>query len=215
MLRSIGGIVALSLAAQASGCAPHNTGVAAAGAQPVGAAVGSAELREAMRALWSEHVIWTRGYVVAALAAHPSAEAALSRLLRNQEEIGAAIAPLYGAAAGNRLTALLVEHIEIAGEVVAAAQARDDGALAAADRRWHRNAGEIAAFLAAANPHWTAADLQHMLNEHLALTTQAVVARLQGDWEADVAAFDAIHAQALDMADALTDGIVRQFPDRR
>ena len=53
-----------------------------------------------------------------------------------------------------------------------------------------------------------------MLNEHLRLTTQEVVARLQGKWAADVAAYDRIHHHALGMADALSTGIVDQFPKR-
>jgi hypothetical protein len=40
------------------------------------------------------------------------------------------------------------------------------------------------------------------------------VARLEGDWEADVAAYDAIHHHALGMADTLSVGIVKQFPRR-
>lgn len=57
--------------------------------------------------LWSDHVIWTRDYIVAATTDHPSAQAALDRLIKNQEEIGKAIVPYYGIVAGNRLTALL------------------------------------------------------------------------------------------------------------
>ena len=56
--------------------------------------------------------------------------------------------------------------------------------------------------------------MKEMLYEHLRLTTDEVVARLQGDWAADVAAYDRIHVQALEMADMLSTGIVRQFNRR-
>ena len=52
------------------------------------------------------------------------------------------------------------------------------------------------------------------MQKHLSLTTEEVVARLQGDWTADVAAYDRIHGQILHMADMLSDGLVKQFPDR-
>jgi len=52
------------------------------------------------------------------------------------------------------------------------------------------------------------------MHEHLRLTTNEVLARLRQDWGADVAADDAIHVQALNMADLLSTGIVAQFPRR-
>ena len=81
-------------------------------------------VRLALRKLWSDHVIWTREYIVAAVAGTPDAEAAAGRLLRNQEDIGAAVAGFYGQAAGDKLTDLLKQHIMIAVDLVAAAKSR-------------------------------------------------------------------------------------------
>jgi hypothetical protein len=41
-----------------------------------------------------------------------------------------------------------------------------------------------------------------------------VVARLGKNWDADVRAFDAVYNHILMMSDALSDGIVKQFPDK-
>jgi len=48
-------------------------------------------LERAMHRLWADHAIWTRNYVVGALAGGPDAEATAGRLLRNQDDIGNAI----------------------------------------------------------------------------------------------------------------------------
>src|SRR5438270_10880721 len=85
----------------------------------------STSLSDALRRLWADHVIWTRQYIVGALSGAPDAGAAAGRLLRNQEDIGNAIVPLYGAEAGQELTRLLKEHILIAVDPVDAA-ATDD-----------------------------------------------------------------------------------------
>jgi hypothetical protein len=53
-----------------------------------------------------------------------------------------------------------------------------------------------------------------MLNNHLALTTREAVDRLKQNWTDDVAAFDGIYDQAMMMADALSDGIAKQFPTK-
>ena len=171
-------------------------------------------VRIALRKLWSDHVIWTRDYIVAAVADAPDAEAAAGRLLKNQDDIGAAIVPYYGQAAGDKLTALLRDHIMIAVDLVAAAKTSDNAAFARHDQRWTDNVAEIARFLAGANPNWPEKDVLDLLSLHLKLTKDEVVARLTKDWAADVKAFDDIFNEILVVADTLHNGLVAQFPEK-
>jgi hypothetical protein len=168
--------------------------------------------RAAMRELWEDHVVWTRQVIIAVIAGSPDTDAALTRLLRNQADIGNAIRPFYGDAAGDQLTTLLREHIVIAGTLLTTAKSGDATAFAAAKAAWYRNGDDIARFLAAANPHWALADMQAAMNGHLDTTLAEAVARLTADWDADVVAYDAVHQHILHMADALSDGIIAQFP---
>ena len=171
-------------------------------------------VRNALRKLWSDHVIWTRQYIVAAVGGTPDADAAAGRLLKNQEDIGAAIVPYYGEAGGVRLTELLKQHIMIAVDLVAAAKSGDQAAFAKHDARWAANIGEIARFLAGANPNWPEKDVLDLLGLHLKLTKDEAVARITGDWAADVRAFDDIFNEILVVADTIHDGLAAQFPDR-
>src|SRR5688572_9725425 len=198
-------ILAIVVAGTLAACAPMTAGMGTP---------APSDLQTNMRRLWTDLVVWTRGYIVAAVANDPSAQTQAARLLRNQEDIGNAIAPFYGAAAGQQLTTLLKEHITIAVDLLTAAKAGDTTAQNDADRRWRVNADQIATFLSGANPNWPKATLLHMLNMHLDLTTREAVARLTSDWSTDTATFDAILSQALEMADALTAGIQKQFPGR-
>jgi hypothetical protein len=171
--------------------------------------------RNDMRKLWEDHVTWTRLAIISLTTDSPDTQATVGRLLQNQDDIGDAIKPFYGRRAGNELTRLLREHILIAADLVLAAKAGDQATVADAQARWSANADEIAAFLAAANPrHWPLDEMKEMLHEHLRLTTDEAVARLQGDWDRDVATYDEIHVQALGMADMLSTGIIEQFPRR-
>jgi hypothetical protein len=178
----------------------------------VGDAIWS--LKAALRRLWADHVIWTRQYVVAAVGDAPDVEEAAGRLLKNQEDIGGAIVPYYGEAAGAALTDLLKQHILIAVDLIDAAKAGDDAKFQAEDAKWTRNIEEIADLLSGANPNWPKKDVVDLLALHLSLTKQEVVARLQKDWAADVEAFDQIFTEILTVSDVLADGIVKQFPDR-
>jgi hypothetical protein len=167
--------------------------------------------QDAMRKLWEDHIIWTRVFIISAVADLPDKAAATERLLKNQVDIGNAIKPYYGDAAGDKLTTLLKEHITTAAEIVAAAKANDKPKQDDATKRWFANADQIAAFLSDANPkNWPRAEMEKMMRDHLNLTTEEVVARLQGNWAADIAAYDKVHEQILHMADMLSAGIVNQ-----
>src|SRR6185369_11812704 len=72
------------------------------------------ELRMAMRKLWEDHITYTRNYIISALADLPDQDAVAQRLLKNQDDIGNAIKPFYGDAAGQKLAGLLRDHITIA-----------------------------------------------------------------------------------------------------
>jgi hypothetical protein len=187
---------------------------AAALASPAAAADRSATLHQDMRKLWTDHTVWTRDYIVAAVDDRPDALAAATRLMKNQEEIGNAVAAYYGQAAGQQLTSLLKQHIAIAVDLIKAAKKGDHVAQKQASDTWQQNAVDIATFLSKANPHWPKDALVDMMKTHLSTTTDEVVARLKHDYDADVRAYDAVYNHILMMADALTDGIVKQFPDR-
>ena len=167
-----------------------------------------------MRKLWTDHVVWTRDYIIAATLNQPDAPAALNRLMKNQDDIGNAVAQFYGNAAGKQLTTLLKDHIAIAGDIVKAAMAGDKVKQKGADDRWHANAAQISDFLSKANPNWPRATLLDMMNTHLSTTATELTARLNKDWEGDVRAFDAVYDHILHMSDALSDGIIKQFPEK-
>lgn len=172
------------------------------------------ELKRTMKRLWMEHLMWTRLYVVSTLSGIDDQEELLARLLKNQQDIGDAVKPYYGEEAGNKLAEMLKEHIQIAGQVVGAAKAGNEQEVKKHIVNWHRNVGEIAAFLAAANPNWSEKELLDMLLMHMDLLTEDVTARLNKDWEDSIAALEKGEAHLIKMADMLSEGIVRQFPDR-
>ena len=168
----------------------------------------------AMRKLWEDHITYTRNYIISALAGLEDTGKVAERLLKNQDDIGDAIKPIYGNDAGKKLAALLRDHILIAADIVKAAKSGDNNGVTAGQKKWHENADEIAAFLSGANPNWPQKALVDMLYKHLDYTTAEVVSRLKKDWAADIEAYDKGHEHMLMFADALTDGIVKQFPEK-
>jgi hypothetical protein len=168
-----------------------------------------------MRKLWEDHVTWTRLAIVTFADGSAGFSATANRLLANQTDIGNAVKPFYGQAAGAHLTSLLDDHISIAVELLTAAKAGDTAAFNDAKTRWYANANDIADFLAAANPRfWSRAELRADMKTHLDQTLAEAAHELGGDYTASVADYEAIHRHILAMADTLSSGIIRQFPNR-
>jgi hypothetical protein len=168
----------------------------------------------ALRDLWVDHTGWTRNYIISFVAGLPDTNLVAQRLLKNQEDIGNAIKPFYGNEAGNKLTSLLKDHILGAVDLLKAAKAGNTTGAAAAEKKWYENADQIATFLSKGNPNWSKVALKNMLDNHLALTKAEAVARLTGNYAADISAYDKVRQEANMMSDALVDGIVKQFPDK-
>ena len=170
---------------------------------------------DGMRKLWEDHVTWTRLYIVSAAAGNADLQLTTQRLLDNQRDIGNAVADFYGKEAGDKLTALLRDHIGTAAELVMAAKAGDNAKVADAKKRWYENADEIASFLHGANPkNWPLAAMQSAMKMHLDETLDEATHRLQGKYDQDIKDYDRVVEHILKMADILSSGIVAQFPKK-
>ena len=176
------------------------------------AATKQRDLYLAMRDLWSEHMEWTYATVTAFVSDSPGFDASVNRLLQNQKDIGNAIKPFYGKAAGNQLTALLTEHIELAVPVLVAAKSGDSDALDTAVANWYENARQIGRFLAKANPAWKGA--RKMLKTHITQTVAYAADQLQGDYAKSIKDYDEAEDHMLMLADELSAGIIKEFPGR-
>jgi hypothetical protein len=172
-------------------------------------------LNAEMRVLWSDHALWTRNVIINIVDGAPGTTEAVNRLLQNQVDLGDAIKPYYGNAAGDTLTVLLKEHITLAADLLVAAKDDNTSAYNTALASWYVNGDEIAAFLNTANPdNWKLADWKTMMKTHLDLTLEEATARLSGDYSADVAAYDKVYEELMMMSDMISEGIAQQFPDK-
>jgi hypothetical protein len=170
---------------------------------------------DAMRGLWEVHGTWTERAIVDFVGGVPDTNLVVARLLHNQADIGNAVKPYYGAAAGNKLTKLLKAHINAAVGVLAAAKSGDAHAVAKAKAAFFANGNQLAAFLHAANPrHWALSDMRTMMRIHLNQVISLAVDQLDGHYAAAIRLYGVYIDHILDMADMLSTGIIEQFPSR-
>jgi LysM repeat protein len=185
---------------------PHNTA-------PARISINEMNLRNTLRKLWEEHVEWTRMAIISTASDLPDLNMVVARLMRNPGDMAAALRPLYGDANAAKFGSLIAEHLRIASQLVNAVKAGDAQAAQRAEVQWYANADQIAGFVNSLNPYISREDFRQMLYAHLALTKAEATARLNHNYENDIALYDQIENQALSMADSMASGIVKQFPN--
>jgi hypothetical protein len=210
-------ISATVLAGCSSTASPSHATHAAVAAVPASAVsprtTAQIALYTAMHQLWSQHMEWTYATVDAFFHNQKALQPSLDRLLQNQRDIGAAIVPFYGQSAGDKLTKLLLTHINDAVPVLQAAQAGDSAALNKALNAWYANAKEIADFLSVANPrNWPTSATEPMLKEHITQTTAYSVDLLKGNYAQAITDYGKAEQHMAMLADVLSKGIIAQFP---
>jgi hypothetical protein len=151
--------------------------------------------------------------IISIAAGLPDEDLVTERLLRNPPDMAAVFRRYYDDGIASRFSSLMRDHLVLAAQLVKAAKASNSQAAAEAEKKWYANADELAAFLNSINPNWPKSVLMNMLHEHLRMTKDEAVFRLSKKYKSDIAAYDQIEKQALEMADVFTEGIVKQFPN--
>lgn len=170
------------------------------------------DLNLKMRMLWTEHVVWTRLFIMSIADNTTDKAVVTTRLLKNYGDMADAFKQYYGNENGTKYGNLIEEHLLTAAALVEAAKVGNNTAAAAAEKKWYANADEIATFENSINPNWDKTARMSMWHNHLNLTKAEAVDRLTKNYAADINDFDMIEGQAMMMADSIADGIVKQFP---
>lgn len=203
-------LLAFVLASAFAGAAPAMTMPAQT---PMAAVPAAPQLDAALRGLWHGHAVHTREY---ALAVHDhdgaKAKAAADAVVANAKQLADAVGGFYGKPAGARMLELLAGHW---GGMKALTDARAVGDAAGEQHAMatlQANAGEIARFLAGANPNLPEQAVQSLLVVHVAHHATQVQQIMAGDMHGEAATWDAVQAHMDTIADALAAAIAKQFP---
>jgi hypothetical protein len=173
------------------------------------------QLQAAMRGLWHGHIVHARDYALAVHAGDQAgAKAAADAVVANAKDISKAVAGFYGDAAGDGMLTLLAGHW---GAVKAMTDARAKNDKAAGDKAMAdlvANAGEIAKFLAGANPNLPEDTVRGLMLAHGAHHQKQIDLVMSGDTAGEAAEWTAMQAHMDMIADALAAAIAKQFPDK-
>ena len=170
-----------------------------------------AEFRSIMRLLWQQHISWARMVIVSLAYDLPDQDAVIAQLLQNPVAMGNMLRPLYGDYIADQYTGLVKEHLELAAELVTTAKAGDQAGVMAIEKAWYANADQITEFLSSINPYIPKEEFRNMFYSHLELTKKEATAILNKDFKEDTATFDMLAMEAMNMADMISDAIIKQY----
>ena len=169
----------------------------------------------ALRDLWVEHVFWVRNYVVASEAKNAKAkDAAEQEIVANAKQLAGAFEPYYGKPASEKLFTLLAGHWGAVKAVEDATVTSNTKARAEATDKVTANAKEIAKFISDANPNLPYDTVLALLAAHGAHHVAQIDQLHAGLYSEEARTWAAMRAHMLMIADALADGIAKQFPGK-
>lgn len=174
------------------------------------------QLQQAMRDLWHGHIATTRDYAMAVHAGDSiAADQAATAVVDNAKQIASAVAGFYGEAGGDGILELLAGHWQGVKALTDAAKAGDREAEGRHLTELADNAGAIAKFLAGANPYLPEDAVRGALVMHsVDHKTQVDMMMSNASEEAQAAAWSRMQEHMDMIADTLSGGIAKQFPDK-
>lgn len=167
-----------------------------------------------LRQLWSQHVYWTRFFIISTVDDLADLASVTNRLLQNPRDFVRVLSVFYPPEITNHFQELLTQHLLIAADLVNSSKNNEKIKAENTRKKWYANADDIAEFLSDINPYWNRQQWENMLYSHLEMTEKEVALRLDKKYEEDIDNFDNIESQAMAMADYMAGGIIQQFQYR-
>ena len=161
------------------------------------------DLKSSLRKLLTDHGVYTVFVLKSIVDGNKDTKVFLDRLLANQKDIGDQLKPIVGNNKGNEVTAVLTEHIKLAGNVITAAF-KNDPTLNMKIETLFANSDEVAATLTSLNPEALPYELtQSTFHIHNQFVIDMTVARIKGDYLREQKLYDAYYNELLVLSDAI------------
>jgi hypothetical protein len=171
------------------------------------------KLKLHMRKLLTDHAIFTKQLIVDILGDLPGIDYTIDRLIRSQEQTGNCFRSFFGDVAANNLVTLLKEHVIIEIDFLKSIKNGNTEDAATLEDQWTTNAENISTFLGTINQYYSIDELSDIFKTCLILTKYQFIARMDGDYNAEIMYFDMGLNHILRISDCLTDGLVENFSE--
>ncbi len=166
------------------------------------------KLMEEMRLAWLSNIYWTRMYMMSIDADHADQQDVFERMLQTADEIVDVFAPFLSMTVTRQLQNLLMEHVELTGQLIRTIKSGQMADYDALIRDWYGNANQIALLLEGQNPYFGSRETRNLLLNHLDMTREAMEYQFNGDYGRSIDTFRDIRNQTINMADYFSRGLL-------
>ena len=171
-------------------------------------------LRVTLDRLLAEHAFLAAEAMRSGVKGAPDFDSAKQAIDGNSTDLQAVVAAAYGAQAGAAFRTLWDGHLSGYVAYIDATRINDPAARAQATNQLNTYAGQIAEFLAGANPYLNAGALSTLFQEHAGHLIGQVEAFAAADFDGTYALVRAGYAHMFTAGEALASGIATQLPDK-
>jgi hypothetical protein len=168
-----------------------------------------------LRDLWVEHAFWIRSYVLATHAGDMAqSKVAQAQVVSNAQALAGGTAPFYGQAAADSLLTLLAGHWGAVRDYNTATHAKSKVNRDRAVADLTANAHAIAKFLSSANPNLPEDAVFGLLSSHAGHHVAQIDEVASGNFQDEAGTWHAMRKHMPVIADAISEALAKQFPDR-
>lgn len=173
------------------------------------------ELNQYMRKLWADNTFWMRNYMISYMNNSSDLKDVTRRLLKNQDQIGRSVGLWYTEKVGQNVSKLLQENLISYGNLLKEMMDKNKNAAMGAEKKWDDDTEKFVKYLSSLNKEWD----QSVLSEHFKKYNQMNITQAMNKFKRkhveEIESFDKAYSHAMyDLADYITNGIVKQNPDK-
>src|SRR5580658_3152267 len=174
-------------------------------------AQSSFALNRQWRLLWEQHTLWTRTLMISIASNSANQVATSARLFKNVSDMAAVMDRYFGSNVAGKFSNLFSAHVTIADQLISAARDNQTQRFISLKKEWFDNATQISNFLSSINTYWKRDVINEIMNSYLRLSLTEATSYLNGNFDDDINAYDAVERESLLMADMFSEGIVSRF----
>ncbi len=130
------------------------------------------------------------------------------RLLENKVDKHNRFAERLPVAVTRQLRNLLVEHVEMTGQIIRTLKSGDKENYEQQIREWYANANQIATLLADQNPYFAGKETRNLLLNYLDMTREIIEHQMNGEYDQSIDTFRDLSDLVLELADYLARGLL-------